>query len=157
MQNEVIDKILDNYHYDSRKLITILQAVQEKEKFLSETTMKYVARKLNVPETQIFGVASFYSNFALEAKGKYIIRLCDGTACHVRKSDSIKDAIKEAVGLADGEHTTKDMMFTLEVVSCLGACGLAPVMVVNEDVHGQMTPEKVKQLIADIKQREGGK
>ena len=157
MQNEVIDTILNHYNYDDKKLMPILQAIQEKEKFLSETTMRCVARKLNVPETQIFGVASFYSNFALEAKGKYIIRLCDGTACHVRKSDSIRDAIKEAVGLADNEHTTKDMLFTLEIVSCLGACGLAPVMVVNEDVHGQMTPEKVKKVIADIKQREGGK
>ena len=157
MHNEVIDKILENYSYDDKKLIPILQAVQEGEKYLSEDTMKYVAKKLNVPETQIFGVASFYSHFALEAKGKYIIRLCNGTACHVRKSESIRNAIQEALGLADNEHTTKDMLFTLEIVSCLGACGLAPVMVINEDVHGQVTPERVKQLIADIKQREGGK
>ena len=157
MQNEAIDKILENYSYDDRKLIPILQAVQDETKFLSEETMRYVARKLNVAETQIFGVASFYSHFALEAKGKYVIRLCDGTACHVRKSDSIREAIREAVGLAENENTTKDMLFTLEIVSCLGACGLAPVMVINEDVYGQMTPEKVKQLIADIKQREGGK
>jgi NADH-quinone oxidoreductase subunit E len=157
MQNEVIDKILENYSYDDKKLIPILQAVQEEEKYLSEETMQYVAEKLNVPETQVFGVASFYSHFALEAKGKYIIRLCNGTACHVRKSEGIKIAIQEALGLADKEYTTKDMLFTLEIVSCLGACGLAPVVVINEDVYGQVTPEKIKQLIADIKQREGGK
>lgn len=153
--NEIIDSILKRYDYDGKKLIPILQTIQEAEKYLSEDTMRYVAKKLNVPETQIFGVATFYSHFALEAKGKYIIKLCDGTACHVKGSESVKDALKEAIGLTGKEATSKDMMFTLEVVSCLGACGLAPVIVINDEVFGQVTPDKARQLIADIKAKEG--
>ncbi len=85
---------------------------------------------------------NLYENFSFEPKGKYIIKVCDGTACHVRKSQPVKDAIVKELGLADGKCTTDDMMFTVETVSCLGACGLAPTMMVNEDVHPKMTPDK---------------
>jgi NADH-quinone oxidoreductase subunit E len=154
MENSTLDEILNQYKGDSKKLLPILQAVQEKEKYLSEATMKDVAQKLNLPETQVFGVASFYSHFALTAKGKYVIRLCDGTACHVRKSDNVRAAVREALGLTGNEQTTKDLLFTLEIVSCLGACGLAPVMVINEEVYGQITPEKAQELITEIKRKE---
>ncbi|MDR2337669.1 MAG: NAD(P)H-dependent oxidoreductase subunit E [Deltaproteobacteria bacterium] len=154
MEDPTLDKILNQYKCDSKKLLPILQAVQEKEKYLSEATMKYVAHKLDLPETQVFGVASFYSHFALTAKGKYIIRLCDGTACHVRKSDNVRNTIRETIGLTGNEQTSKDLLFTLEIVSCLGACGLAPVMVINEEVYGQITPEKAQELITEIKRKE---
>ncbi len=154
MENPVIDKVIKHYKYDKEKLIPILQEVQEEKKFLSEETMRYVANKLDIPETQVFAVASFYSHFALEPKGKYLIRLCNGTACHVRKSDGVRAAIMETLGLGENEKTTKDLLFTLEIVSCLGACGLAPVVVINDEVHGQVTPDRIKQLIAEIKAKE---
>lgn len=116
--------------------------------------MNYVAQALNVPAGRVYGVATFYAHFALEPKGKYLIRLCDGTACHVRGSEPILKALRERLGVSQAKPTTDDMMFTVETVSCLGACGLAPVMVINEEVHGQMTPEAALNLIDGIIQAE---
>ena len=99
-------------------------------------------------------MATFYENFSLEPKGKYIIKICDGTACHVRKSIPILDAMRKELGLSDKKHTTDDMLFTIETVSCLGACGLAPVLMINEKVHGSMTPEKAIALLNEIKEEE---
>jgi len=96
-------------------------------------------------------VATFYENFSFEAKGKYVIRVCDGTACHVRKSTAILNQIYRETGLGKGKQTTDDMLFTLETVSCLGACGLAPVLTVNDVVHPAMTPEKVHELFEELK------
>ena len=110
-----------------------------------------MATSLDLPVAQVYGVATFYSHFALQPKGKYVVRLCDGTACHVKKSMDLYDAICENLNLTKDKHTTDDMLFTVELVSCLGACGLAPVVVVNEDVHGLMTPEKAVKIIEDIK------
>jgi len=100
-------------------------------------------------------VATFYAHFALEPKGRYVVRLCDGTACHVKGSIAILDALRERLGLPEGKNTTPDMLFTVETVSCLGACGLAPAVVINEDVHGQMTPDTAVALIDEILQKEG--
>ncbi|MCE1228669.1 MAG: NAD(P)H-dependent oxidoreductase subunit E, partial [Firmicutes bacterium] len=102
-----------------------------------------------------YGVATFYSHFALEPKGKYVIRVCDGTACHVKGSQDIVDLLPERPKLPKGKKTTADMLFTPETVSCLGACGLAPAVVINDDVHGMMTPETTKALIDQICQEEG--
>ena len=101
-------------------------------------------------------MATFYAHFALEPKGKYIVRLCDGTACHVKHSIPILEALRDTLGLTEEKNTTPDMLFTLETVACLGACGLAPVMVINDDVHGQMTPESAVARIETIIHKEGG-
>jgi len=114
----------------------------------------YTAEKLDVSQSKIYGVATFYENFSLEAKGKNIIKICDGTACHVRKSIPILNAIYKELGLSDKNKTTEDMLFTVETVSCLGACGLAPVITVNDHVHPKMTPEAVVELIQSIKKEE---
>lgn len=147
-------EILESYSYDSAKLIPILQAVQEEYRFLPEEVLTFVATSLKLSPARVFGVATFYSHFALEAKGKYIIRVCDGTACHVKGSISLVEILQEKLGLDNKRKTTPDMLFTLETVSCLGACGLAPVLVINDEVHGLMTKEKTEALIDEIFSRE---
>jgi NADH-quinone oxidoreductase subunit E len=103
----------------------------------------------------VYGVATFYAHFAMEPKGKYLIRLCDGTACHVKQSIPILESLRKRLNLDEKHKTTPDMLFTLETVACLGACGLAPVVVINDDVHGQMTPDAAVKLVDDIVAKEG--
>lgn len=147
---EKVCQILDQYDRDPAKLIPILQAVQEEYRYLPEEVLTYVATSVGLPPARVFGVSTFYAHFALEPKGKYVVRLCDGTACHVKGSIPILEAIRERLGLTAQKTTTPDMLFTVETVSCLGACGLAPVVVVNEEVYGQMTPEKGVALVEEI-------
>jgi NADH-quinone oxidoreductase subunit E len=147
--------ILERHHYDATKLIPILQAIQHEYRYLPEDVLAYTAVALGLSPAQVYGVASFYAHFTLKPKGKYVVRLCDGTACHVKGTPPILAAVREALGLADGRDTTPDMLFTVETVSCLGACGLAPVMVINDEVHGQLTPDKAVELVETIREREG--
>lgn len=146
--------ILDRYERKPSQLIPILQAVQEEYRYLTEEMMTYVATSLGLPPARVYGVATFYAHFALEPKGKHVIRLCDGTACHVKGSNPILEALWKKLNLSEQKKTTPDMLFTVETVSCLGACGLAPVMVINEEVFGQVTPEKACQLVDDIRAKE---
>ncbi|MEI6167773.1 MAG: NADH-quinone oxidoreductase subunit NuoE [bacterium] len=146
--------ILDRYERKPAQLIPILQAVQEEYRYLTEEMMTYVATSLGLPPARVYGVATFYAHFALEPKGKHVIRLCDGTACHVKGSNPILEALWKKLNLSEQKKTTPDMLFTVETVSCLGACGLAPVMVINEEVFGQVTPEKACQLVDDIRAKE---
>ncbi|MDD3118608.1 MAG: NAD(P)H-dependent oxidoreductase subunit E [Victivallales bacterium] len=147
---EAVNRILEKYGYNESKLIPILQEVQAEYNYLSKDIISYVATSIGVPPSQVYGVATFYAHFSLEPKGKHIFRLCDGTACHVKKSHSILEALYAKLGLSQEKSTTDDMMFTVETVSCLGACGLAPVMVVDEDVYGQITPEKAIAVVDEI-------
>ena len=149
---ESVCAILEKHDYNPQKLVTILQEIQGKYLYLPEEVMTYVAMALGVTPGSVFGVATFYANFTLEPKGKYVIKVCDGTACHVRKSTEIINTIVKEIGLAEGQHTTEDMMFTLEAVACIGACGLAPVLLVNEDVHGALTKEKTLDVIKRYKE-----
>jgi len=148
-------QILASFNHDPAKLVSILQAVQEEYRYLPEEVMTFVATSLDISPARVYGVATFYSHFTLEPKGKYVIKVCDGTACHVKGSTELVDTIKERLKLPKGKKTTPDMLFTLETVSCLGACGLAPAVVVNEDVHGQMTAESTRQLLDGIFAQEG--
>jgi NADH-quinone oxidoreductase subunit E len=142
--------ILDKHGRKPSRLVPILQAVQEEYRYLPEEVLTYVATALDVSPARVFGVATFYSHFAIEPKGKHLVRLCDGTACHVKDSVPILDAIRKRLRLDEKHKTTPDMLFTVETVACLGACGLAPVVVVDEQVHGQMTPENGVKLIEAI-------
>ncbi len=153
---EKVCAIVEKYDNDPTKLIPILQEVQLEYRYLPEEVMTFVATTLGLSPAKVFGVASFYAHFALEPKGKYVVRLCDGTACHVKGSEGILTALYKKPGLDEKNPTTQDMLFTVETVSCLGACGLAPVLVINEQVYGQVTPEKAVSLITEIKQREDG-
>ena len=147
-------QILDEYHRHPARLVPILQAVQEEYRYLPEEVLTYVATALRVPPARVFGVATFYAHFALEPKGKHVIRLCDGTACHVKNSIPILEALRQRLGVDEEHKTTPDMLFTVETVACLGACGLAPVMVIDDEVHGQMDPERAVTLVDEILKKE---
>jgi len=146
--------ILKEHDYDPSRLISILQAVQEVYRYLPEEAMTFIATSLQIPPAKVFGVASFYAHFTLQPKGRYVIRICDGTACHVKKSTDIQEALSEHLDLNAQRHTTPDMLFTLETVSCLGTCGLAPAVVINDEVHGLVTPQTAVELVKDIQARE---
>ena len=146
-----VDRILDNHPRSELSTIAILQDIQEHYHYLPREVFPYVAKAIGVGEARLYGVATFYENFSLEPKGKYIIKVCDGTACHVRKSQPIYDALHEYLGLTGEKKTSADGLFTLETVACLGACGLAPVMTVNDHVHSKMTPERALALLEDLK------
>lgn len=143
-------EILARYEQNPNMLIQILQAVQAEYRYLPEDVLAYLATALGLPLARIYGVATFYSHFAMAPKGQYVVRFCDGTACHVKQSTALLDSVRKHLGLRDGQTTTADRLFTIETVSCLGACGLAPVMMVNEDVHGQLTPELALEVIKAV-------
>lgn len=152
---EKVCAILDRFARRPSGLIPILQAIQREYLYLPEEVLTYVAMSLDVPPARVFGVATFYAHFALEPKGKHVIRVCDGTACHVKHSLPVLNALREKLGTSEKKKTTADMLFTLETVACLGACGLAPVVVMDEQVHGQMTPERATALVDGILAGEG--
>lgn len=147
-------EILQEHDFDENKIVPILQAVQHEYRYLPQEVLTFVATSLKVSPARLYGVATFYSHFSMEPKGKHIIKMCDGTACHVRGSKGVIDAVREKLGLSETKITTADMMFTFETVACLGACGLAPVMVIDEDVHGMVTPEEAIKLIEAIMEKE---
>lgn len=147
-----LDEILQDHDYNSTLLIAIMQEIQKVYRYLPEEALGYIAKKLKLSEAKIYGVATFYENFSLEPKGKYVIKICDGTACHVRKSIPILEEFRKVLEVTEEKATTEDMLFTVETVSCLGACGLAPVCTVNDHVHPSMTPEKARELIQQLKE-----
>ena len=159
MSNELTraSEIIDSYGCQQCNLIAIMQEIQAEYKDLSEEALTLVAEKLGISTAKVYSVATFYENFSLEAKGKHIIKVCAGTACHVRKSQPIYDAIHDYLGLTGKKKTSADGMFTLETVACLGACGLAPVMTIDGEVHAKMTPEAALALLEDIRKEESGK
>lgn len=143
-----LDSILEQFEYKKSNLIAILQKVQEVYRYLPEDAMIYIGTKIEgLSPATVFGVATFYAQFSLEPKGKYEIKVCDGTACHVRGSMPVLNAIRNKLGLRPGQVTTGNGMFSLEIVSCLGACGLAPVCVVNDKVYPQMTSDAISMIL----------
>ena len=148
---KVIDGILEKYDCDSSKIIAIMQDVQEKYRYLPQPALSYIAEKVGMSESKLFGVATFYGNFSLDAKGKYVLKVCRGTACHVRKSGTVLQALYEATGMNEKQSSSDDGLFSIEIVSCLGACGLSPVVMVIDTVHAQMTPDKAKELIEELR------
>ncbi|MEI7834904.1 MAG: NAD(P)H-dependent oxidoreductase subunit E [Planctomycetota bacterium] len=151
---ERVCEILEENGRVPARLIPVLQGVQHEYGYLPEEVLHFVATSLGLPSARVFGVATFYAHFSLRPKGKYVVRMCDGTACHVRASDEIFEAMQRHLGLSDAKTTTDDMCFTLETVSCLGACGLAPVVVVNDTVYGQVTKEQAIGILDEIVEKE---
>ena len=148
---EKIDDIMASYEYKKSNLIAILQQVQELFTYLPEEAMTFIGTKIEgLSPATVYGVATFYAQFSLEPKGKYKIKVCDGTACHVRGSMSVLNAVKTKLRLGENSMTTEDGMFSLEIVSCLGACGLAPVVVINDKVYPQMTSDAIGIIIDTI-------
>lgn len=151
---EKADEIISVHGKGKESLIPIMQDIQSVYRYIPPQLLSYVAQKIGITEAKAYSVATFYENFSFDKKGKYVIKVCDGTACHVRKGTLILEQLYKELGLSDEKRTTDDMLFTVETVSCLGACGLAPVMTVNDEVHPAMTPDKVTETINKIKEAE---
>lgn len=151
-QLEKVNEIVDRHQRKKSALIAVLQEVQKEYRYLPEEVLHYVASAMEITPAKVYSVATFYENFSLEPKGKYVIKICDGTACHVKKSIPVLNALRSELGLSESKHTTEDLMFTVETVSCLGACGLAPVITVNDKVYAKMTPELAKELLKSIRE-----
>ncbi|MDD5922905.1 MAG: NAD(P)H-dependent oxidoreductase subunit E [Eubacteriales bacterium] len=146
-----VDDILSRHPKNALSTIAVLQDIQEYYHYLPKEVFPYVSQKIGVGTATLYGVATFYGNFSLEAKGKYIIRCCDGTACHVRGSQNVLHYLWEELGLSEKKHTTDDRLFTVETVSCLGACGLAPAMTINDKTYPLMTQEKIQKTLQEIR------
>lgn len=145
-----LDAIIESYGCKKSNLIAILQKVQEIYRYLPEEALIYIGTKIEgLSPATVFGVATFYAQFSLEPKGKYEIKVCDGTACHVRGSMPVLNAIRAKLNMPEGQLTSDNGLFSLETVSCLGACGLAPVVVINEKVYPQMTSDAIT-IVLDI-------
>lgn len=149
----LIEPIIDKYKNTEGSLITVLQEVQGVYGYLPEDALSYAAIELGIAPATVFGVATFYTQFRFKPVGRYFIMLCQGTACHVNGSEMVEKAVFEALGIKDGE-TTKDGLFTLKTVACLGCCSLSPVMMINSQTYGSLTPQKVKEILND-KRKEG--
>jgi NADH-quinone oxidoreductase subunit E len=142
-----LDKIIeDEFGNDKENLIMILQAIQKRYNYLPQAALKYLSEKIDVPYSQVYGVGTFYATFSLEPKGRNIISICLGTACHVRGGEKVRERIEHTLNL-NGKATTDDMRFTLEGVRCIGCCSLGPVMKVNEDVHGRIGADEVEKIL----------
>ena len=148
-----IEPVLKKYPNAKRDaLIPILQAVQEETGFLSREAVIRIGRHLGLPVSKIYGVATFYNQFRFQATGKFHVQVCRGTACHVKGSANVLEVMKRDLGINPGQ-TSRDSLFSLEVVACIGACGLAPVINVNGEFHAQMTPDLVKEIIASYRRK----
>ncbi len=143
-----IQVILDKYPGANRdSLIPILQEVQEKQGFLSREAVTFIATQLGLPASKVYGVATFYNQFRFQAQGKHHVQVCRGTACHVKGSASVLESLKQELKIEPGQ-TTRDGLFSLEVVACIGACGLAPVISIDGEFYGGVTPDSVKEILA---------
>lgn len=149
-----LDSVLGEYGDSSTNLITILQKAQNIYGYLPKDVIYYIAEKLDITPADIMGVATFYSQFRLSPIGKYLIMSCQGTACHVNGSERVLNAMREYLGIESGE-TTQDGLFTLEEVACLGCCSLAPVIMINGEAYGNLTPDSAVEVLKNIRQKEG--
>lgn len=150
---ERIDEILDEHPKKPGSLIPLLQSSQEEFGYLPRAVVREIADYLDMTETQVYGVATFYSQFRFEPLGDHVIRTCHGTACHVKGAEGITEAIEQELGIETGE-TTEDGKFTLERVACLGCCSLAPVIMIDDEVYGNLTREKAKNVLKKVRDEE---
>ena len=147
----LLNDVLEKYAHVKGSLITILQKAQDIYGYLPTDVIYHIADKTGQTPAEVMGVATFYTQFRLKPVGKYLIMLCQGTACHVNGSERIENTIKEHLGIADGE-TTEDGLFTLKNVACLGCCSLSPVMMINGETYGSLTPEKTVSILETLKE-----
>ena len=152
----LMTEVLEQYKDVSGSLITILQKAQDIYGYLPVDVIYHIASETGNTPAKVMGVATFYTQFRLKPIGKYLIMLCQGTACHVNGSERIADAIYETIGIRDGE-TTEDGLFTLTHVACLGCCSLSPVMMINEETYGSLTPDKTVNILRSLRETEAAK
>ncbi|MDA8218032.1 MAG: NADH-quinone oxidoreductase subunit NuoE [Dehalococcoidales bacterium] len=150
MDTSTLDEVLAGCKSEPSALMEVLRRVQDKLGYLPEEAIERVAKHLRMSPTEVYGVATFYSHFRLTPRGRYLVRVCRGTACHVRGGPKIRHLVEQELGLAPGE-TGEDMLFSYETVACVGACALAPTMVVEDVVYGEMTPERVKEVLRGLR------
>lgn len=148
---ELIKPVLDAYGDVPGSMITILQQTQDIYGYLPKEAIEHIAERTKSEVSEIMGVATFYTQFRLTPAGKHLIMLCQGTACHVNSSELILQTIRDELGIDDGE-TTEDGIFSLKCVACLGCCSLSPVMMIDEDAYGSLTPAKVKEILKSIRE-----
>ncbi|MDD9304771.1 MAG: NADH-quinone oxidoreductase subunit NuoE [Desulfobacter sp.] len=142
-----LDQIIEtDFHEDKENLIMILQAIQRRYNYLPKPALLYLSQKLSIPYSRIYEVSTFYSTFSLEPRGRNIISICTGTACHVRGAERAKEQIESTLNIKDG-GTTEDQRYTLESVRCIGCCSLGPVIKINEDMHGRIKPDEIKKVL----------
>ena len=153
MDPALLEDVLKKYDGVEGSLITILQKAQDIYGYLSIPLMEYIAYRTGIKPSKVLGVATFYTQFRFEKAGKYQILLCKGTACHVNGADSIEESLKETLGISAGQ-TTQDGMFTYNNVACLGCCSLSPVMMINGETYGKLTPALAKKILTDIKEND---
>ena len=151
---QLLDDVLAQYADVKGSLITILQKTQDIYGYVPMDAVYRIAERTGLTPAKVLGVATFYSQFRFTAVGKHLIMVCKGTACYVNGAERIIDAISEELGIGNNE-TTADGLFSLSIVSCLGCCSLAPVMMINEDTYGSLTPDKVKKILREIREKEG--
>ncbi len=151
---KLLEPVLNEFASVQGSLITILQKAQEIYGYLPKDVIYYIAKKTGTTPAEVMGVATFYSQFRLEPLGKYLVMVCQGTACHVNGSKKISDAISEYLGIESGK-TTDDGVFTFEKVACLGCCSLAPVIMINGEAFGNLTPEKAVEILKNLREKEG--
>jgi NADH:ubiquinone oxidoreductase subunit E len=151
MMEEKLEGILSRYRENEGNLISILQDLESEFGYLREDAITWIADQLDVPLARFYGVATFYAQFHLKPRGRNIITACCGTACHVKGSARLIDRLVQELNFAPGEDTTEDLAFTLEKVNCVGACSIAPVMIVNKTVHGKMTTDKIVKELKTLK------
>ena len=154
IETAILDTILDRYERDPANIISILQDVQAEANWLPEEDLRYVSAHLGIPLSKMMALATFYKAFSLTPRGKHIVSVCLGTACHVRGGERILGAVERELGIKGGE-TDEDLQWTLETVGCLGACALGPIVVVDGEYHGQMTSAKAARLVQKLKKADG--
>jgi len=151
---ETLQKILSDYLANEGNIITILQDIEKDFGYIPEDAVNWFSRKLDIPASRFFGTATFYSQFHLKPRGKHVITVCRGTACHVKGSERLINRLLMELDLPPDEETTSDLKFTVERVNCIGACGIAPVTLINHEVHGKTTLDKLLKDIKKLKSAE---
>ena len=145
-----LDPIIERYHNKPGATIPLLASIQRELGYVAEEAVAYASEKTGISAAEMFGVATFYAMFRFKPQGKYVVKLCRGTACHVQGSARIAEQLERSLGIKDGD-TTDDRLFSIQFVACIGCCSLAPVMMVNEEVHGRLTPEKAAAVLENHK------
>ena len=153
MDGDRLQRIIEKRKDKSGRIISILEEIQEEYGYLPKDALAYTSKELDLPLSQLFSIATFYTAFSLKPRGRHIISVCRGTACHVKGGDKILEAVERHLGIKEGE-TTSDLEYTLETAACFGCCALAPTMMINKEVYGRLTPKKVVEIFGHEGERE---
>ena len=146
MDLTTLDKLCDNYRDEQGAIVELLQIIQAEDQYIPKETLRHVSEQLDIPLSQLYGLATFYRAFSLEPRGKRQVTCCMGTACHVRGAKRVVDQFKHVLGIEVGD-TTDDGLFSLQTVNCVGACAVSPIVMIDDEYHGEMTPAKVMRLV----------